>query len=84
VLSNLLNQALMNTHLVHVPGLASLTTWRLPRCDLQVLGRQADGAFQSEVLIFGALDELLADLFKGLHAFGGQSNADAVDFLPGR
>lgn len=48
--ANLLDQALVDAHLVHVPGLGTLTVGRLARSDLQVLGRKADGALDAEVL----------------------------------
>ena len=43
--------------------------------DLEGLGGQADGALGAEVLVLGALDELLADLLEGLHLAGGQGDA---------
>ena len=62
-----LNQSLVNAKLICVPGLASLTARRLPSGDLQGLGRQADGPLDSQILGFGALDQLLADFFERLH-----------------
>ena len=43
--------------------------------DLEGLGGQADGALGAEVLVLGALDELLADLLEGLHLARGQGDA---------
>ena len=71
----------MNSHLVHVPRLASLTARRLAGSDLQPLGRQADGALDAEILRLGALDQLLANFLERLDLAGGQSDADLVDFL---
>lgn len=49
--------------------------------DLEDLGGQADGALGAEVLGLGALDELGADLLKGLDVLAGQSDADLVNLL---
>ena len=77
----LLDQALMNAHLIRIPRLAPLAAGRLPRRDLQALGRQPDGALDAEVLALGPLDQLLAHLFQALHFARGQGDADFVDFL---
>ena len=64
--SNLLNQSLVNPHLVGIPSLTTFTARRFPCRDLQVLGRQSDGSLGAEILGLCALDELGADLLKGL------------------
>lgn len=69
--SDLLNQPLVNSHLVRVPRLASLTAGCLPRGHLQALRRQADGPLDAQVLGFCALDEFLADFFEGGDLFAG-------------
>lgn len=46
--------------------------------DLQDLGGQTDGSLDAEVLCLGTLDELSADLLKGLNLLGGQGDTDAV------
>lgn len=56
------DEALVDAHLKGVPGLGALTAGGLAGGDLQVLGGQADGALDGEVLGLGAVDELLADL----------------------
>lgn len=71
----------MNPHLKRIPRLTPLPTRRLPRRDLQALGRQAHGALDAQVLGFGALDQLLADFLEGLHFAGGERDADLVGFL---
>lgn len=48
--SHVLDQSLMNPHLVHVPRLTTFTARRLSRRHLELLGRQADGALDAEVL----------------------------------
>jgi len=47
---NLLNQALVNAHLKHIPSLGTLSVGGLPCGDLQVLGWQTDGALNAQVL----------------------------------
>lgn len=64
--ADLLDQTLVNAHLIRIPSLTPLTARGLPRGDLQTLGREADGALDAEVLALGALDELLAHLFQAL------------------
>jgi len=76
-----LNQPLVDSHLVRVPRLTSFTTRSLPRRDFQALGRQADRAFDTQVLGFGTFDQLLADLLQGLDFAGSEGDADLVDFL---
>ena len=71
----------MNPHLKRIPRLTTLTTRCLPGRNLQTLGRQANGAFDTQVLRFGPLDQLLTDLFEGLDFSRGQGDADFVDFL---
>ena len=53
----------MDPHLKRIPRLTALPTRRLPRRDLQDLGRQPHGALDAQVLGLGALDQLLADFF---------------------
>lgn len=77
--SVLLDEALVDAHLVGVPGLGTLTARRLAGGDLEVLGGQADGALDAEVLVLGAVDELLADLLERLDLARGQGDADLVD-----
>jgi hypothetical protein len=56
-----LDQALVDSHLVAVPGLGTLTTRGLAGGDLQDLGGEADGSLDAEVLGLGALDEVGGD-----------------------
>lgn len=76
-----LNQTLVDAHLVEIPGLGTLTARGLTGGDLEVLGGQADGALDAQVLALGALDELGADLLEGLDLAGGQGDTDLVGLL---
>lgn len=71
----------MNSHLESIPGLGSFTTGCLSGGNLEGLGRETDGALDTEFLALGTLDELLADLLEGLNFAGGQGNAYLVSFL---
>jgi hypothetical protein len=81
--ANLLNQALVDAHLILIPGLGTLTVGGLTGHDLELLGGQTDGALDAEVLGLGAVDELLADLLEGLDLARGEGDADLVEFLRG-
>ena len=82
--SNLLNQTLVDAHLESIPGLGTFTTGCLSGSDLEGLGWETDGALNTKLLALGALDELLADLLKGLNFARSQGDADLVSFLYGR
>jgi hypothetical protein len=75
------NQSLVDPHLKHIPRLAALAAGCLAGRDFERLGRQADGALDAQVLGFGALEELGADLFEGRDLTAGEGYADFVDFL---
>lgn len=77
------DQALVDAELVAVPGLGTLTTRGLAGGDLEVLGRETDGALDGEALAAGTLNELGADLLKRLDLSAGQGDADAVALLLG-
>jgi hypothetical protein len=66
----------VDAHLVCVPSLGTLTARSLTGGDLQVLGGQADGALDAELLVLGTVDELLADLLEALDVAGGEGDAD--------
>ena len=80
---NVLNEALVDSHLKGVPGLGTLTAGSLAGGDLEGLGWETDWALDAEVLGLGAVDELGADLLKGLDVAGGEGDADLVGFLRG-
>jgi hypothetical protein len=69
----------VDAHLKGIPGLGTLTVGRLAGGDLQVLGGQADGALDAELLVLGAVDELLAHLLERLDVARRQGDADLVD-----
>jgi hypothetical protein len=76
-----LDETLVDAHLVAVPGLGTLTTRGLAGGDLEGLGGQTDGALDAQVLALGALDQLGADLLEGLDLAGGEGDPDLVGLL---
>lgn len=79
-----INQSLVDPHLVHVPGLRTLTARRFACGNLQALGRQTHGALDAELLGLGAVNELLANFLQGCDFARGQGDADLVGFLAGK
>lgn len=71
----------MDSHLVPVPGLGTLTTGRLPGGVLEDLGGESDGAPDVEVSVLGTVDEVGTELLKRLDVLGGQGDPDLVDLL---
>jgi hypothetical protein len=55
------DETLVDSHLVSVPGLGTLTTRRLSGRVLEDLGGESDGALDSEVSVLGSVDEVRAD-----------------------
>ena len=78
---NLLDESLVDAHLVAVPGLGTLTARSLTGGDLEGLGGQADGTLEAEVLVLGAVDDLSRGLLEDLDLAGGQGDADLVALL---
>jgi hypothetical protein len=72
-------RTLVDAHLKGVPGLGTFTVRSLAGGDLQVLGGQADGALDAELLVLGTVDELLAHLLERLDVARGEGDADLVD-----
>ncbi len=69
----------MDAHLIGIPGLGTLTVRCLTGGDLQGPSGQADGALDTEFLVLGAVNELLAHLLERLDIARGQGDADLVD-----
>lgn len=78
---NVLDETLVDAHLVQIPGLGTLTARSLTGGDLEVLGGQTNGALDGEVLALGTLEELGADLLEGGDLAAGQGDPDLVGLL---
>ncbi|KAF3390254.1 hypothetical protein F1880_009033 [Penicillium rolfsii] len=79
--SDLLDETLVDAHLVLVPGLGTLTVGGLTGGDVQGLGGQTDGALDLQGLGASTVDQLLADLLEGRDLAGGEGDTDLVDLL---
>ena len=69
------DETLVDSHLVEVPGLGTFTVWGLTGVDSKSLGWHTDRALDSELLLLGSLDELLADCIHVRCFFGGDARA---------
>lgn len=78
---NILNETLVDAHLIRIPSLRTLTARSLTGGDLKKLGRQTDGALDTQVLALGALEDLSADLLEDGDLAGGEGDADLVGLL---
>ena len=74
-----IDDALVDAHLEPVPRLGSLSTGRLPGGDSQGVCGHAHWTLGLELLLFGALDEVVANLLQRLDVARRQGDADAVD-----
>ena len=78
---NLLDKALVDAHLILVPGLGTLTARSLAGGDVQSLGRETDGTLDLQRLGAGTVHQLLAHLLEGGDLAGGEGDTDLVDLL---
>ena len=58
------DQTLVDSELVSVPGLGTLTTGRLSRRVGEDLGGQTNGSLDSELLVLGSRDQVGADCIR--------------------
>jgi len=72
------DETLVDSHLVEVPGLGTFTVWGLTGVDSKSLGWHTDRALDSELLLLGSLDELLADLLNVRGVGRGKRDSDTV------
>ena len=73
------DDSLVDPHLELVPGLTTLSARSLTGGDPQGLGGHPDGSLHLQLLVFGSLDQITADLLQRLHVTGSQSDPDTVD-----
>lgn len=71
----------MDSHLILIPGLGTLTVRSLTGRDAKSLGWQADGSLDKERLGASTVNELLADLLQRGDLARGQGDTNLVDFL---
>jgi len=75
------DETLVDLHLESVPGLGTLTARSLTGGDLQDLGGESDGAFDSQLLVLGTVDEVVAELLQVADVRRGKSDPNLVDLL---
>ena len=68
----------MDTHFVVVPGLRTLTARRLTGGVRQNLSGETNRALDVELLVLGAVHEVIAHLFETLHIARRESDTDLV------
>jgi hypothetical protein len=71
----------VDSHLECIPSFRTFTAGSLSGGDLEGFGWETDGPLDTEVLGFGALDELLAHLFERGDLAASEGDADLVSFL---
>lgn len=75
------NDTLVDSHLVGVPGLGTLTVWCLSGGDLQNLGWHSNGTLLDNVTLSSIGNDVRRDLLQLLNLGGGQGDSDLVDLL---
>lgn len=73
------DQSLVDPHLVSVPSLGTLTTWRLPGGVSQDLGGESDWTLDVQLLVLGSRDQVSADLLEVLDVSRSEGDSDSVD-----
>jgi hypothetical protein len=81
---SLLNETLVDAHLVLVPGLGTLTARGLTGGDVESLSRETDRALDLEGLGAGTVDQLRAHLLERGDLARGEGDTDLVDLLYSR
>ncbi|KAH3664642.1 hypothetical protein OGATHE_003457 [Ogataea polymorpha] len=74
------NVSLVDSHLVSLPGLGTLTVWSLSGRDSQGLSWHSNWTLFEKVLSLSVLDDVLRHLLKLLDLGGDQGDSDLVDF----
>jgi len=75
------DETLVDLHLKSVPGLGALTTRSLTGGDLQNLGGESDGALDSQLLVLGTVDEIVAEFLQVADVRRSESDPNLVDLL---
>lgn len=73
------DQSLVDSHLVGVPGLGTLSVRCLSGGDFEDLGWESDWSLDSQFLALGSSNEVGADLLEVLDVSGSEGDSDSVD-----
>lgn len=74
-----INQPLMDSHLIPIPGFGPFTTRCLSGGDFQVLSWQSYWTLHLQLLFFSTLDQISTYLLQAFDIATGQCNPDSVD-----
>jgi len=74
------DQSLMDFKLIAIPSLRTFTTRSLTGSNLQNLGGETDGAFNTELLVLGSVNEIGGELFQVSDITAGERDPDFVNF----
>jgi hypothetical protein len=55
------NQPLVNSHLITIPSLGTLTVGSLPGSDFEDFGGQSHGSLDFEILVLGSCNQICTD-----------------------
>lgn len=75
------DDSLVDSHFVSIPGLRTFTIGGLSGGDLQDLGGHTDGTLLDQVVLDSVADDVSANVFQLLHLGGGQGDSDLVGQL---
>jgi len=71
----------VNLHLKSVPGLGTLTTRSFAGSNFQDLSGKPNRALDSQLLVLGTINEIVAEFLQVADVGRRQGNTDFVDFL---
>ena len=74
-----IDQSLVDSHLVGVPGLGTLSVGGLSGGDFEDLGWESDGSLDSQFLALGTSHEVGTDLLEVLDVSRGEGDSDSVN-----
>lgn len=74
------DESLVDSHLVGVPSLGSLSVRGLSGGNLENLGRESDRSLHAQFLALCSVDQVGTDFFQVLDVSRGQGDSDSVDF----
>lgn len=80
-MEGILDQSLVDSHLVAIPRLTALSARRLARRDLQGLGRESNRSLDEEALGASSLQQLGGDLLERVDLAARERDADAMGLL---
>ena len=74
------NQTFVDLELVPIPSLGTFTTRSFTGGNLEHLGRETNGSFDTALFVLGSVDEIRRELLEALNVATRQGDPDFVDF----